>query len=83
MVDARTAKAEERASLVQALFDMMPEEPVRPFLLRDRLVELWETAYGEKLTRRQGWLEVRCAMRHGMVAQTDDGDYIPRHSTRR
>lgn len=83
MVEARTAKAGERAALVQALFDMMPSEPVRPFELRDRLVELWETAYGEKLTRRQGWLEVRCAMRQGMVAQTDDGDYIPRHSTER
>jgi hypothetical protein len=83
MTEARTAKAEERASLIQALFDMMPSEPMRPYVLRDRLVELWSTAYGEELTLAKAWLEIRCAIRQGLVGRTDDGDYIPRHSTER
>ena len=83
MTAARAAKAEERGQLVQALFDMMPSVPTRPYALRDQLVELWLKAYGEELTPKQGWLEIRCAMRLGMVGRTDNGDYIPRHSTER
>lgn len=83
LTEARASKAEERALLVQALFDMMPSEPMRPYILRDRLVELWAQSYGEELSLKAAWLEIRCAMRQGLVGRTDDGDYIPRHSTER
>jgi len=80
MVKMRAEKAEERASLIQALFDMMPDTPVRPYELRDTLAALWFETYGEELDAKAAWLQVRRAIRNGMVGKTDDGKYYPRKS---
>lgn len=75
----RADKAEERGRLIQALFNMMPSQPMRAFELRDRLADLWLETYDEQLDRKQAWAEVRRAMRLGMVGRSDDDLYIPRH----
>lgn len=80
MVDMRAAKAEERASLVQAILDMMPAKAVRPYEFRDTLAGLWFETYGEELDAKAAWAQVRRAVRNGMVAKTDDGLYEPRKS---
>lgn len=77
---ARTAKTDERVALVQALFDLMPDTPVLPCVMRDRLAELWAECYGELLDRKQAWNHLRSARRRGKVAQTDEGLYYPRKS---
>lgn len=75
----RADKAEERGRLIQALFNMMPSQPMRAFELRDRLADLWLETYDEQLDRKQAWAEVRRAMRLGMVGRSDDDLYVPRH----
>ena len=80
MCEARSAKAQERGRLIQALFDLMPVEPMRPFELRDTLALLWQETYGEALDRKTAWANVKAAQRRGMVGQTDDGLYFVRHS---
>ncbi len=75
----RSDKAEERGRLIQALFNMMPVQPMRAFELRDRLSALWLETYSEELDKKQAWSEVRRAMRLGMVGRSDDDLYIPRH----
>ena len=75
----RTDKADERGRLIQALFNMMPPQPMRAFELRDRLAALWLETYSEELDKKQAWSEVRRAMRLGMVGRSDDDLYIPRH----
>ena len=80
MCAAREAKAGERGRLIQAIFDMMPTEPMRPFELRDTLAVLWQETYGEALDRKTAWATVKAAQRRGMVGQTDDNLYFVRHS---
>ena len=80
MCAARDGKAAERGRLIQAIFDMMPTEPMRPFELRDTLALLWRETYGETLDRKTAWATVKAAQRRGMVGQTDDNLYFVRHS---
>lgn len=80
MCAAREAKAGERGRLIQAIFDLMPTEPMRPFELRDTLALLWRETYGETLDRKTAWATVKAAQRRGMVGQTDDNLYFVRHS---
>jgi hypothetical protein len=80
MVVARGAKAQERGRLIQAIFDMMPTEPMRPFELRDTVALLWGETYGEVMDRKTAWATVKAAQRRGMVGQTDDNLYFVRHS---
>jgi hypothetical protein len=80
MCAAREAKAGERGRLIQAIFDMMPTEPMRPFELRDTLALLWRETYNETLDRKTAWATVKAAQRRGMVGQTDDNLYFVRHS---
>jgi len=75
----RSDKAEERGRLIQALFNMMPSQPMRAFELRDRLAALWLETYSEEIDKKQAWSEIRRAMRLGMVGRSDDDLYIPRH----
>jgi hypothetical protein len=77
---ARGAKAEERGRLIQAVFDMIPTEPMRPHELRDALALLWTETYGEPMDKKAAWNMVRSAQRLGMIGQTDDNLYFVRHS---
>lgn len=80
MTAARAAKSEERGRLIQAVFDMIPTDPMRPFELRDMLAVLWSETYGEPLSKKQAWAVVKSAQRRAMVGQTDDNLYFVRHS---
>lgn len=77
--EARTAKSDEKAALVQAVFNLISPDPMPPYELRDRLAAEWLKCYEEDLDRKQSWNLVRLAMRKGMVGRTDDGMIYPRH----
>ena len=80
MAKIREEKSAERGRLIQAIFDLMPTEPMRPYELRDLLAHEWETTYGEPIDKKKAWSIVRAAQRRGMVGQTDDNLYFVRHS---
>lgn len=80
MTKIREEKSAERGRLIQAIFDMMPTEPMRPYEIRDLLAIEWETTYGEPIDKKKAWAIVRAAQRRGMVGQTDDNLYFVRHS---
>lgn len=75
----RQAKAEERGQLIQSIFNMIPQTPVQPFVLRDTLSKVWLECYAEPLDKKQSWAVIKAASRRGMVGRTDDGMIYPRH----
>jgi hypothetical protein len=76
---ARLAKSDEKAQLVQAVFNLMPADPVFPYQLRDALAREWKLCYEEDVEPKAAWNLVRLAMRKGMVGRSDDGRIYPRH----
>lgn len=76
---ARTAKSDERAALVQAVFNLLPTDPMPPYELRDRLLTEWSRCYDEAIDKKAAWNLVRLGMRKGMVGRDENGLIYPRH----
>lgn len=80
MNDARTKKAEQNAELIQAILNMLPDEPCQPYQLRDLFKQTWNESYGEEKTTKEAWNLLRVAMRHGKIGRTENGLIYPRKS---
>lgn len=78
MNKARSAKSEETAELVKALFDMLPVEPMQPYVFRDNIQKLWKECYSEEKTKQESWNLVRLAMRKGFIGKLENGLIFPR-----
>lgn len=68
-------KAEQRQTRLMAIVALMPPGPKGSWALRDELAEAWESAFGEELTTRQAWNEVRFGIRRGVFVLRQDGLY--------
>ena len=78
--EARTAKSEESAQLVQAVLNLIPaDRGYRAHEIRDLFAAEWGRCYDEPLTKKDAWNKIRKAMRHGMLARDDNGLIFPRH----
>jgi hypothetical protein len=78
--EARTAKSEEAAQLVQAVINLIPaDKTYRAHELRDLFADEWGRCYDEPLTKKAAWNKVRKAMRHGMLGRDEKGLIYPRH----
>ena len=78
--EARTAKSEEAAQLVQAVLNLIPSDRgYRAHEIRDLFAAEWGRCYDEPLTKKDAWNKIRKAMRHGMLARDDNGLIFPRH----
>lgn len=80
MNQAKVKKSEETAELVQAILNMLPDEPVQPYKLRDLFQETWNESYGEEKTKKEAWNLLRIAMRHGKIGKMENGLIYPRKS---
>jgi len=77
--DARTAKSDEAAQLVQAVINLIPaDKGYRAHELRDLFASEWGRCYDEPLTKKDAWNKIRKAMRHGMLGRDDNGLIYPR-----
>jgi len=75
---AKVAKSEETAELVQAILNMLDTEPVAPYKLRDAFQQTWNESYGEQKNKKEAWNLLRLAMRHGKIGKTENGLIYPR-----
>jgi len=78
MNQAKVAKSEETAELVQAILNMLDTEPVAPYKLRDAFHQTWNESYGEQKSKKEAWNLLRLAMRHGKIGKTENGLIYPR-----
>ena len=78
--EARTAKSDEAAQLVQAVINLIPSDRgYRAHELRDLFAAEWGRCYNEPLDKKAAWNKVRKAMRHGMLGRDEKGLIYPRH----
>ena len=78
--EARTAKSDEAAQLVQAVINLIPtDRGYRAHELRDLFATEWGRCYDEPLDKKAAWNKVRKAMRHGMLGRDEKGLIYPRH----
>ena len=75
---AKVAKSEETAELVQAILNMLDTNPVAPYKLRDAFQQTWNESYGEQKSKKEAWNLLRLAMRHGKIGKTENGLIYPR-----
>lgn len=68
-------KAEQRHTRLMAIVGMMPKGAKGSWVLRDELAEAWAEVFGEELTTRQAWNEVRFGIRRGVFVLRQDGLY--------
>lgn len=80
MNQAKVAKSEQTAELVQAILNMLPDDPVAPYKLRDLFRQTWNESYGEEKSSKEAWNLLRLAMRHGKIGKTENGLIYPRKS---
>lgn len=78
MNQAKVAKSEETAELVQAILNMLDTEPVAPYKLRNAFQQTWNESYGEQKSKKEAWNLLRLAMRHGKIGKTENGLIYPR-----
>lgn len=67
--------ANQRQTRLMAIVGLMPPGPMPSWVLRDELVEAWASAFGEELTTRQAWNEVRFGVRRGVFVLRQNGEY--------
>jgi len=78
MNQARLAKSEHMAALVQKILNMLSDDPVAPYVLREEFKQSWNESYGEERTSKEAWNLLRLAMRHGKIGRTENGLIYPR-----
>jgi hypothetical protein len=80
MNQAKVAKSEQTAELVQAILNMISTDPVAPYKMRETFRQLWKETYDEDKTSKESWNLLRLAMRHGKIGKTENGLIYPRHA---
>ena len=80
MNQAKVAKSEQTAELVQAVLNMISTDPVAPYKMRETFRQLWKETYDEDKTSKESWNLLRLAMRHGKIGKTENGLIYPRHA---
>lgn len=67
--------AAAREGRLRPLVGIMPSREMASWELRDELAQAWEDVYGEEITSKFAWLEVRFGIRRGLFRLTPSGKY--------